>query len=163
MAFGVLDALDYLHSKGIARLDMRPSSIMLADDYTPKVVNLGLAKPVLEPPSKVDTGAGAVVGTPAYAAPEQLEGRPADIRADLALALIMYECLCGRPARPGSSVIEVMAAALTGAIDLDRLEISPQFQAVIRHATEWNPSDRFAGPTEMRAALTETPEAGVVA
>jgi serine/threonine-protein kinase len=160
VALGVLDALDYLHRKGIARLDLRPSSIMMTEARHPKIVNLGLAKPVAFDSPRGATGVGAIVGTPAYAAPEQLEGRPTDIRTDLfALALIMYECLRGVPAREGASVIEVMNVALRGRIDLAALPPSPLLGEVIRRASSLDPDDRYASPSEMRAALTDPPEA----
>ena len=158
----VLEALDYLHRQGLARLDLRPASIMLPDGRTPKLVNLGLLKHA--DGSDDVTPAGAMVGTPTYCAPEQLDGRPVDIRTDIfALGLILYEAIGGRPARIGSSVGEVLEQVSESRVDVSALAGSDELRDVIARSTAPEPSDRYSSPAEMRTALGATPEAAAEA
>jgi anti-anti-sigma factor len=83
----VADSLAYLHAAEIYHGDVKPANIIVTRDESP--VLLLPVPPVLR---------AGIPGTPAYMAPEQVEGRRIDGRADLySLGLILYEMLCGRP------------------------------------------------------------------
>jgi eukaryotic-like serine/threonine-protein kinase len=155
----VLEALDYLAAKEVARLDLRPSSIMVDESLSPIIVNLGLAKNVGSSDEPGPTRIGAVVGTPRYAAPEQLSGEAVDIRADLySLALILFEMLVGRPAREGESVAAVIRAAREESIDVSGVPGSAAFRSALANALDRDPEARYATPAAMRAALLSVPE-----
>ena len=155
----LLEALEYLERKGVARLDLRPSGILVNEEVAPTIVNLGLLKRVGVEEDRA-TQAGAVVGTPAYAAPEQLAGKPVDIRADIfSLALILFELLTGEPARKGDSIASVLQAALQEEVDVLSVAVSQQLRASLARALERDPGRRFATPSEMLNALRATPEA----
>src|SRR5437667_3434550 len=86
-------ALAAAHQAGIVHRELKPANIMLRADGTVKVLDFGLARlsqPVSTPAPAGETltQAGAVLGTPAYMAPEQWQGKPADARSDI------YACGC---------------------------------------------------------------------
>jgi serine/threonine-protein kinase len=88
-------ALDYAHKRGVVHRDVKPANIMLTDRGVPKLMDFGLAH--LD--TTVLTRAGQSLGSPAYMAPEQIQGFELTPRADLyALAVVTYEMLTG--ARP---------------------------------------------------------------
>jgi eukaryotic-like serine/threonine-protein kinase len=93
----VAAALAEAHAKGIVHRDLKPSNIMIAKSGV-KVLDFGLAALQGDPTL---TGEGAVIGTPAYMAPEQREGKPPDARSDIyAFGLVFYEMLTGERVPP---------------------------------------------------------------
>ncbi len=104
----ILAALEEAHAQGLVHRDLKPSNIMLEGNRA-RVIDFGLAKWIARedegrPVGKALTQTGAMVGTMAYMAPEQLTGDPVDARTDLyATALILYEMLSGRAAQAADS------------------------------------------------------------
>jgi eukaryotic-like serine/threonine-protein kinase len=94
------EALDHAHSRGVVHRDIKPQNVVVAADgeFRAKLMDFGIAR-LAEGPSL--TAPGDVVGTLAYMAPEQAEGRAAGPEADVySLALTLYECWGGEnPAR----------------------------------------------------------------
>src|SRR5204863_6302137 len=92
-------ALASAHAKGITHRDLKPENVMRTTDERLKILDFGLARfdeiaPEMAAPHV--TQPGALVGTPAYMAPEQLNGQPADARADVfAFGVVIYEYACG--------------------------------------------------------------------
>jgi hypothetical protein len=102
------------HAAGVIHRDFKPDNVLVTSDGVPKVVDFGLARGVGEEvpvPDRNDvlhspmTVTGTVMGTPAYMAPEQWAGEPADARADqFSFAVTAYEALWGtRPLEPGTT------------------------------------------------------------
>jgi eukaryotic-like serine/threonine-protein kinase len=89
----ILDALAEAHGKGIIHRDLKPGNVMIAKSGGIKVLDFGLAK------SQQDdtlTASHMVMGTPAYMAPEQRDGQPADARSDIySFGCVLYEMLTG--------------------------------------------------------------------
>jgi WD40 repeat protein/tRNA A-37 threonylcarbamoyl transferase component Bud32 len=102
-------AVHHAHRAGIVHRDLTPANVLLASDGSPRVSDFGLAK-------RLDAGAdqtrtGAVLGTPAYMAPEQAagQGKRVGIPADVyALGAILYEMLTGRPPFRASTTLETL-------------------------------------------------------
>ncbi|MEP6962114.1 MAG: serine/threonine-protein kinase, partial [Acidobacteriota bacterium] len=93
----IASALTAAHAKGIVHRDLKPANIMKSESGM-KVLDFGLAKTAGD---ETLTVANAVMGTPAYMAPEQREGKPADARTDIyAFGCVLYEMLTG--SRPSS-------------------------------------------------------------
>ena len=116
VALGVLHGLEALHRQGLVHRDLKPSNIFLTP-HGVKLLDFGLTTAVQDPVSDATatrlTQAGTVVGTPQYAAPEQLQRGDVDTRTDLfAVGVVLYEMLAGRPPFAGASPVEVFHAIL---------------------------------------------------
>lgn len=159
----LLDALEYLFERGIVRCDLKPTGIMIEPDLNPVILDLGIAKRLRSDEPQMDatgaTQAGVAVGTPAYAAPEQLLGNSVDVRSDLfALAAIMVEMISGRPPRGEGDMFDVLARAAKEDIAVEKLAVSPELRSVLRVALARDPNARYPTPAAMRAALAAAPE-----
>jgi serine/threonine protein kinase len=99
----VVSAVGTAHSFGVIHRDLKPENVFLAhegSETVPKVLDFGVAKLTASQGAMAESSAltreGAMIGTPAYMAPEQLAGDPVDHRADIwALGVMLYECLAG--------------------------------------------------------------------
>ena len=120
----IAEALDKAHRAGIVHRDLKPGNIMITKSGV-KLLDFGLAK--LRPATAATgelltkataaeplTAAGTILGTLHYMAPEQLEGKEADARADIfALGTVLYEMVTGTRAFDGSSAASVISAVMT--------------------------------------------------
>lgn len=160
----ILSALSALHGRALLHRDLKPSNIFLST-HGVKLLDFGLAKAVAgrqdeTPHDETLTDAeltqpGMIVGTPRYASPEQIAGKPLDGRSDLYSAgAVLFEMLSGKPAFSGSSAIEIFhsilyesPAALTGSAAISAAD------RIVQRALAKNPEERYADAGAMAAEL----------
>jgi serine/threonine protein kinase len=113
IAVDVAEALEAAHQRGVVHRDVKPSNIMLTPAGA-KLLDFGISKAVLEGTGwQTSTVEGRILGTVPYMAPEQLEGRDADMRSDIfSSGAVLYEMVTGRRAFVGESQAGVIAAIL---------------------------------------------------
>ena len=152
VTLGILGALEALHARGIGHRDLKPSNVFLTP-HGVKLLDFGLARPLVEQ-LKTDvtlTAPGTIVGTPRYMSPEQWEGEAFVPASDLfAVGAILFEMLAGKPAFPGSTIIEVYRAvaiaqppALTGGTEVVAAD------RIIQLALAKRPGDRYPDAAAM--------------
>jgi serine/threonine-protein kinase len=150
-------ALDAAHARGLVHRDVKPSNVLLDENEHVYLADFGLARRFEE--QGAPTVEGRSVGTPAYLAPEQIEGSPVDGRADVyALGCLLFECLTGRPPFTSGSRLAVAWAHLEeeppSARELDS-ELPEAIDAVIATAMAKDPGDRYPTCGALVAAAEE--------
>jgi eukaryotic-like serine/threonine-protein kinase len=127
----IADALAAAHAKGIVHRDLKPSNVMVIKTGI-KVLDFGLAK---TPADETITQTRAIVGTPAYMAPEQRQGRDADSRTDIyALGLVLREMISGQRSEP-----------LTG--------VPPQVAHIVERCVQMDPAERWQSASDIKREL----------
>lgn len=141
-------ALAATHARGVIHRDVKPSNIRITPDDEPTLLDFGIAH---EQGTAGLTLTGPFVGTPLYAAPEQIsgtKGHESDARVDVyGLGATLYECLTGRTPRPGGTVDQVLHHALhEDPVPPRRLvpALSRDLETVVMKALERDPARRYA-------------------
>jgi predicted Ser/Thr protein kinase len=109
----VARAIHFAHEKGVLHRDLKPSNILIDEQGIPHVTDFGLAKQISDEPSLTKTG--AILGTPAYMAPEQAAGNRGQVgpQSDVySLGVVLYHMLTGRPPFQGASPVETVLMVL---------------------------------------------------
>jgi serine/threonine protein kinase len=158
------EALASAHATGITHRDFKPENVMRDRTGRLKVLDFGLARgshtltPLSSSPAGVlATLPGLLVGTPAYMSPEQLNGQPADIRADVfAFGIVLYEYACGVHPFEASTPLGLAARVLESdarPVAESCRHIPPSVAAVVDRCLRKSPVDRFASAGEIAQAL----------
>jgi predicted Ser/Thr protein kinase len=155
-ARAIASALAAAHAKGIVHRDLKPENVMRARNGTIKVLDFGLARMAPDDPQGPTnvrlTVEGAIVGTPGYMPPEQLEGRPVDSRADVyAFGVLLHELATGRLPSDG-----LTPRPFSGGDS----PVAPRLATIIRRCLAPNPADRFQNGAAIVAALESAPAGG---
>ena len=94
----VIAGLNAAHDKGVLHRDIKPSNCFVDRDGSVKVGDFGLSVSSIAHENTQLTMTGAVMGTPAFASPEQLRGDPLGVRSDIySVGATLYYLLCGKP------------------------------------------------------------------
>jgi len=156
LAIQMADALVYLHGHDVAHRDLKPDNIMVLKDDSIKLIDFGIA---LDTSARKLTWSGLsqTMGTPDYMAPEQVKGRRGGARADIySLGVILYEMITGALPFSDENVYAAMRAKVHDPPVPPRRhlpELTPQFEEVILHALERDPTDRYQSAAQFREAL----------
>jgi serine/threonine protein kinase len=151
----VAGALDYAHQKGIIHRDIKPANIIVQADGSIKLTDFGIAH--IEDYTGTMTGAGDILGSPAYMSPEQVTGRPVDGRSDLySLGVILYEMCCGkRPFRANNLAALTMTIIKDNPTEPSTIDpaIPKALSQVIMKCLSKQPEERFQTGGELADAL----------
>jgi hypothetical protein len=139
----VAGGLAHAHARGVTHRDVKPGNILLDRAERAHLADFGIAR---LSDATATTGAGFVVGTAAYLAPEQVRAERAGPPADVyALGLVLLECVTGRRAYPGT-FNEAAVARLTTSPEIPPT-VPPALAAIITEATARDPSRRPSAAT----------------
>ncbi|HEX2313093.1 MAG TPA: serine/threonine-protein kinase, partial [Thermomonospora sp.] len=158
----VAEALAYAHRRGVVHRDIKPGNLMELAEGGVKICDFGISRSTDATGDL--TGTGGMLGTPAYMAPEQYEGRPADARTDLyAFGCTLYAMLVGGPPFDGETLPALMRQHLT-VEPVPPSRRRPEIPAELDHLVLWllakNPADRPASAEEVARRLRDLATSG---
>ncbi len=152
LAIQIAGALEAAHRKGIIHRDLKPANILVTDEGNAKLLDFGIAKLIVDC-DVTHTLDGTVVGTAAYMAPEQAEGKPLDERSDIfSFGAVLYEILSGRRAFDGSSIASVLSAVIRD--DPRPLDPPAAMERIVMRCLRKKPEDRYQSIAEVKAELS---------
>ena len=156
------------HRRGLVHLDFKPGNVMFGSEGRVRVLDFGLARAGLD--GDPSAGQHAIVGTPAYMAPEQHAAQPADARADqFSFCVALWEALVGARPFEGMEGVEgvndevvdeaaLRAAKLRGPLPLGRRgPLGSHLEAVLRRGLAPEPADRYPDMDALLAELLDDP------
>jgi len=156
----VLAALGATHAIGVIHRDLKPDNIMITPSGRAMLLDFGIAKLAGDSQGAPRTRTGAVIGTPQYMSPEQIQGEPIDLRSDIySLGVVMYELLARKRPFDAESDFEMMIAHVeTEPPPLEKLrpELPRELVAAVKRALAKRPADRFSSAGAMARALGDT-------
>ena len=151
-------ALGHAHEAGVIHRDLKPENVMVRDDGVLKLMDFGIAR-VLDPAERM-TVTGALVGSPAYMAPEVIDGEPATAESDVfSLGTLLYWLWTGTLPFAAPSTPATLKRILAGTYEDPRgvcPAISDALVAILDTCLAHDPVDRYASAKELEQALSET-------
>lgn len=152
----IASALDVAHAHGLVHRDVKPANILVGSGDRAYLTDFGVVK---ELSTGGMTHTGTFVGTIAYCAPEQIEGREIDARADqYALACVLYECLVGTSPFHRSSDVAMLNAHLHAPppkLSRTAPDVPAALEPILAKALSKSPLDRYGSCGEFLAAARD--------
>lgn len=138
----IAEALQYAHTHHVIHRDIKPENILLDTENRPLLSDFGLS---LHTPSAQPLSMQDLAGTPRYMAPEQLHGQPCFATDQYALAVMVYEWLCGEHPFRGTlwEILHQHQATVPPSLRGRRPDLSAPLEKVVLRAMEKQPEDRF--------------------
>ncbi|QSQ18409.1 serine/threonine protein kinase [Myxococcus landrumensis] len=168
--------LEAAHSAGLVHRDFKPANILMGNDGRVFVTDFGIARSlnpnpeedsesadpieVMAQPADPLTLTGQILGTPAYLAPELVQGQRGDARSDeFSFCVALHEALFGERPFRGSTLQELAEAARQGKVSppKNRGNVPTHIQRAIRQGLSARPEDRFPTMRALLAALAPPP------
>ena len=153
-------ALQEAHARGVIHRDLKPSNVMLNQQKAPVIMDFGLARRIDKADARL-TASGALLGTPAYMAPEQVNGKTESVgpACDIySLGVILYELLTGQLPFEGPVLAILAQKILTEDPEppsAHRPDLDPRLEAVCLKAMAKKVETRYATMAELAAALAD--------
>ncbi len=145
IASKMAQGLEHVHRAGVIHRDLKPENILVDRDDTPKLTDFGLARDT-NASAMTHAGRGGFLGTLLYAAPEQIQGRSLDHRADLyAFGMLLYRLLTGETAFGDRDVGQIVLAQLRERPKVPsnlNPAIPANLEKIVMQLLEKNPADR---------------------
>ncbi|MBN2007418.1 MAG: protein kinase [Anaerolineae bacterium] len=146
----IADAMAYAHKRGMVHRDIKPANIMFTGDHQPVLTDFGIAKMLT---LSGLTASGAMVGTPAYMAPEVGMGKAGTASSDIySLGVVLYQMLSGKlPFESESPMGMVMQHINDPPPPISKMmpSIPPELEAAILRSLEKQPENRYKTADEM--------------
>ncbi|MCW5823718.1 MAG: protein kinase [Cyanobacteria bacterium TGS_CYA1] len=161
----ICDGLGYAHKSGIVHRDLKPSNIVLMKDVrdkknpvVAKILDFGIAS--IETDQHLTT-TGAVLGSPAYMSPEQIELKDITLQSDIySFGCLMYETLSGHPPFEGSSVLDTLQMHKNAKPErLPEDTVHPELCDLILDCLKKNPEERPSSTQEIKLRLEKVIDA----
>jgi len=153
----IAEALQHAHAAGVVHRDLKPENVMVREDGIVKLTDFGIAA-LLDPDEKF-TVTGSILGSPSHLAPETIEGKPADPRADLfSFGTIFYWLSCGKLPYQGASPAALLRSILDGTRRDPRAvrpSVSDAQAKIISRLLENDPEKRYQSAAEVKLELTQ--------
>jgi serine/threonine protein kinase len=153
LALQICSGLKEAHAQGIVHRDLKPENVMIDNHGNLKLMDFGIARSM----EALTRQTGAMVGTPAYMAPEQVSGTAVDYRTDIySLGLMLYEMFTGKPAFTAENAIAVALKQMReDPIPPSAIEpsLSLSIERAILKCLEKAPAKRFQSVAELESAL----------
>ncbi|MGC1935772.1 MAG: serine/threonine-protein kinase, partial [Candidatus Acidiferrales bacterium] len=163
LASQICSGLKEAHAQGIVHRDLKPENVMIDKHGNVKIMDFGIARS-MEAGTRLT---GAMIGTPAYMAPEQVAGKPVDYRTDIySLGLMLYEMFTGSETFHADTAVAIavkqMQEAPTPPHDIEP-NIPVYIERAILKCLEKDPAKRFQSVGELETALRSTRATGATA
>ena len=153
----VIAGLEAAFAGGVLHRDIKPSNCFVSPDGSVKIGDFGLSVSTLAKDDAYVTATGVIMGTPAYASPEQLRGDNLDVRADIySVGATLFTLLTNRAPFEGDNAVQVVANAVNQKpkpLAELRKDVPPGLERVVARCLAKEPDGRYTDYAALRNAL----------